>query len=93
MLDRLQDQSAPDLLNLQQSYDQAEVKYGVTNEPAKVLLSISRHYEKVCRAFTGSVFTCSSMVTQSGESMKSVIKENGNMLSIAVSDSFIGFKE
>ncbi|KAF0704006.1 hypothetical protein AaE_015151 [Aphanomyces astaci] len=52
-------------------------KQSIAKEPAKALLSISRYKEKVCRAFTGSVFTCSSLATQRGESMNSVIKENG----------------
>ncbi|ETV64301.1 hypothetical protein H257_18793 [Aphanomyces astaci] len=64
-------------VEFQTRFDVAEAKYGVAKEPAKALLSISRHKEKVCRAFTGSVFTCSSLATQRGESMNSVIKENG----------------
>ncbi|KAF0704352.1 hypothetical protein AaE_014983 [Aphanomyces astaci] len=64
-------------VEFQTRFDRAKTMYGEYKEADKALCSIYRHKEKVCRAFTGNVFTCSSLVTQRGESMNSVIKENG----------------
>ncbi|RHZ07608.1 hypothetical protein DYB37_012157 [Aphanomyces astaci] len=67
-------------VEFQTRFDRAKTMYGEYKEADKALCSIYRHKEKVCRAFTGNVFTCSSLATQRGESMNSVIKENGKVL-------------
>ncbi|RHY99914.1 hypothetical protein DYB26_010675 [Aphanomyces astaci] len=67
-------------VEFQTRFDRAKTMYGEYKEADKALCSIYRHKEKVCRAFTGNVFTCSSLVAQRGESMNSVIKENGKVL-------------
>ncbi|ETV81276.1 hypothetical protein H257_05840 [Aphanomyces astaci] len=63
-------------VEFQTRFDVAEAKYGLAKEPVKALLSISRHKEKVCRAFTGSVFTCSSLATQRGLKKKELRRFN-----------------
>ncbi|KAF0702531.1 hypothetical protein AaE_015865 [Aphanomyces astaci] len=52
--------------------------FAQSDRACKSIQSIWTHRSKVCRAYTGSIFTCSCLATQRGESVNYQIKEHGH---------------
>eukprot|EP00474_Spongospora_subterranea_P007739 CRZ08197.1 hypothetical protein [Spongospora subterranea] len=52
-------------------------KFAVHSAAVECINKIVKFKEKVCRTFTGRIFTCNHVATQRGESVNSSIKEKG----------------